>query len=437
MNSLETLSSTQMVRLNCSMIDETTSNSTGKLADAPPRAKRKMHVAQIGTAGRPVRPEGAGAIEKIIFYISKYLVETNVSVSIIDVWSRFGRMRGSNSYLFRLVPRKPNNNLLHLVKMSIFSLYSVFVVSRLTWRGQLDVVHTHTQFAVGSMVLARRLLRLRFAIVHTFHEHYLFDSLPAYWRIIELYGLRGANRVIAQTPSVGARLVRDFSIPQDKVIVIPSGIDEDGIRAFSKEPIFRQPDPSHQRTILSVGRISPRKNQLALARAAAIVHARMDDVKFILAGPLEDTQYLSELRGYIRSNDLESVVQVVGEVSSTELYRYYTNAKIFVLPSLNESSPTQALLEAMRFRVPAVVSKIGPMADLENYVPGARGLVYVNPSSPSDIADKLIMLLENTEMQEQTAEYEGRLMSTFEWGTLILRIIDVYSVAIRETRRGS
>jgi len=142
-------------------------------------------------------------------------------------------------------------------------------------------------------------------------------------------------------------------------------------------------------------RLSQQSNQLSKAINLIIIGA----------GPLED-----KIKRYIKKNRLENNVELAGWLPTTkDVARIYNQSKIMVMPSFNEGGPRVAL-EAMACKVPVITSKVGMMIDIIK--PGENGLfVYWNVK---DIAEKILLLLENEDLRKKIAENGYQTVQQFE-----------------------
>jgi glycosyltransferase involved in cell wall biosynthesis len=160
------------------------------------------------------------------------------------------------------------------------------------------------------------------------------------WRR-ELALFHQAARVILPTPEDALYARRWYSVPVEKIAVIPNFVD---VHQFvPREDVECEPG-----LIGFVGRLAEQKNVGALIEALAGVHnARL---RVIGDGPLRD-----RLRDQAASLNVE--LEMLGSVPHAELPRLLAECEIFVLPSLYEGLP-KALLEAMSAGVPVIASRV-------------------------------------------------------------------------------
>jgi glycosyltransferase involved in cell wall biosynthesis len=126
-----------------------------------------------------------------------------------------------------------------------------------------------------------------------------------------------------------------------------------------------------ERSILYVGRVHPEKGiGLLVAAFRLLVRAGLEGWRLVIVGPWESRlggggrHYYESLRR--ESRDVEQQVEWVGPLfGSGALTSYYTDARLFVYPSLAERGESFGLapLEAMACGCPALVSALGCFED--------------------------------------------------------------------------
>lgn len=156
----------------------------------------------------------------------------------------------------------------------------------------------------------------------------------------------------------------------------------------------RQSDPSRSRMIINVGRLVPQKAQYLLIEAFAMIDGkkREDWTVHILGDGEEETK----LKKLTKQKDLAHQINFLGVVKNIE--REYQKAGIFVLSSRYEGTPN-ALLEAMSFGLPCIISDSIPGADnlIED---GKTGLIFISGNA-EDLAEKIFTLMDNPKYRQQ------------------------------------
>ena len=135
-------------------------------------------------------------------------------------------------------------------------------------------------------------------------------------------------------------------------------------------------------TFVTIGRLSPEKNQARLIRAFALVHARNPLTRLVIvgAGPLK-----AELAALIRDLDLSTAVTLTGAL--TNPFRVLAAADCFVLSSDYEGAPMVILEALVLGRAVVTVA----FASVHDALPDAAGLVV--PQTDAGLAAGLTAFL--------------------------------------------
>lgn len=176
----------------------------------------------------------------------------------------------------------------------------------------------------------------------TFALYPFFDQLIAVSEALSGHNERTLARFIEGTP-VQQTFARN--------LVNLEAIQELAQRTFDDEAILEFMG-RFETTFVSVGRLSPEKNQSELLSAVAELKQQGIDVGLVLVGSgiLED-----QLHQKIIHENLSDRVLMTGQLSNP--YPVIKNADCFVLPSRHEGQPV-TLLEAMALGVPVITTKL-------------------------------------------------------------------------------
>ncbi|CAN5462159.1 hypothetical protein BH10ACT6_BH10ACT6_08050 [soil metagenome] len=201
-------------------------------------------------------------------------------------------------------------------------------------------------------------------------------SLPA---IFALY--RRFDALVSVSSELSAanaeRLGPRYGVPRERFLSARNIIDEVGSRERLREPLVdaativdaetgipsipdwveRVASERDARWFVTVGRLSPEKNQARLLDAFAIVHAGHPNTRLLLVGdgPLRD-----ELEARIRQLGLGDAVIMTGALANP--YALLAIAHCFVLSSNYEGQP-MVLLEAAVAGLPIVTVRFGSVSD--------------------------------------------------------------------------
>jgi glycosyltransferase involved in cell wall biosynthesis len=146
--------------------------------------------------------------------------------------------------------------------------------------------------------------------------------------------------------------IRAFGL-SNPVAVIPNGIDV---------PPLERPGLEPSRTVLSLGRIHPKKNLTGLIRAWASVGKR-DGWRLRIVGP-DEGGHAGELRALIAELGVADVT-VEGPVFGDGKLAAYREADLFVLSTLNENF-AMTVAEALAAGTPVISTRGAPWSGLES-----------------------------------------------------------------------
>lgn len=223
----------------------------------------------------------------------------------------------------------------------------------------LDVIHTHTEFGVGSFA---RLIAKQYNIplVHTYHtmyEEYIYYITKGYFdgaskKLVEYLTLflcdKTVEELIVPTKKTYDLFKEKYKVKRD-VHIIPSGID---VTRFYRENINKKELENLKKElnikkddfiILYVGRIAKEKNIEFLINNLKDISKKIPKTKMVIVGDGPD---MNDLALLVRKNKLDKKVIFTGKVPWNDIPKYYQLANVFVTSSKTE---TQGLtvIEAM------------------------------------------------------------------------------------------
>ncbi len=210
----------------------------------------------------------------------------------------------------------------------------------------------------------------------------------------------------------------EFGIPQEKLKVIPVGIDTKRYEVVcSKE--------KDTVTLLFVGRIARNRKVENLIKALKGIN---DGVELALVGSEEKTSsvspggYLKDLIALARSLGIEGRVHFVGPRFDDALVGCYCSADIFVYTSKYESFG-QPLLEAAAAGLPVISTPVGVAKELIR--DGETGYL-VEFDNPLMIADKVNALLDEQVRGKCGKHIKELVKNNFAWAGIIDEYVRIY-----------
>ncbi|WP_161569351.1 glycosyltransferase family 4 protein [Halapricum salinum] len=229
--------------------------------------------------------------------------------------------------------------------------------------------------------------------------------------------LKTAESVVTVSEFTKQELMDKIGVDGTKIRVVHNAIDD----------IFFDPEGSKQTAVpdeylLYVGGTHKRKNIDGVIEAFRTLK-RKDKIphKLLLVGPGPRSTYQGT------GIDWESIqndpdIVTVGYVDQRELKYIYENAETFVFPSYYEGFGLPPL-EAMACETPVVASNRAALPEVLG-----EAAEYVDPDSPSDIANGITTLLDDPELRATRVREGKERAERFRWD----RTIDQYQEILED-----
>lgn len=175
--------------------------------------------------------------------------------------------------------------------------------------------------------------------------------------------------------------------------------------------------------LLFIGTIEQRKNLMTLIRAFEKVRDYRK-LQLVLVG--KPGYGFSKVDRYLSDHRLKGEVILTGYVSEEEKIALYDSATTFVYPSLYEGFGIP-LVEAMVRKVPIVASRIPSTEE----VAGEAALYYSgDPLNHETLAESILMLLENENLQQNLVKEGLKRAQEFSWEKVGKRYLQAYQEAL-------
>ena len=263
----------------------------------------------------------------------------------------------------RLIENDINVEIIHTMKRNILFIndfISVFKIYRLIKKFNPDIVETHTAKAGAIGRIAAFIARVPI-VIHTFHGHvfhnYFSRVITKIFIIIEKVLSVVTHKIIVLSERQYNDIVHEYKIaPENKVIVIPLGIDLERFLSIEKSDNIKHELDLNRDDILiaSVGRLVSVKNIRMLIDVVKKLHNKDHRYHLCLIGDGEERTELELM------SDSE-YIHFLGW--RTDLENIYSGVEIVALTSLNEGTPI-AIIEAMASGVPVVSTNVGGVGDV-------------------------------------------------------------------------
>ncbi len=218
----------------------------------------------------------------------------------------------------------------------------------------------------------------------------------------------------------GARLreeaVRTLSIAPRKVHVAPHPPLTYFLDLAKKNRCVKPTDNVFR--VLFYGRLQEYKGLRYLLQAAPLVHAKVQNVRFVIAGAGDD---FSIYQRYVQD---PSIIELRDRfISEIETAWLFAAADVLALPYI-EASQSGVLMIAVPFGLPIVATEVGELPDVVRSL--GIGLV-VPPKNSYSLASQIIELAANANLRKQCSENAAKGMAgIYSRDTLSSQLIGIY-----------
>jgi len=214
---------------------------------------------------------------------------------------------------------------------------------------------------------------------------------------------------------------------QLEIIFVGLDLKELEVKQSKKELRKEFNIPENQFVLLSVGRhVSRKKFDLVIKAVDKIKKLKLSlDIKYILIGDGQETQYLKNLTNQL---NLENHVEFLGSCDLEKRNKFYKLSDIFLMPVETKVNSIEGFgivfLEANYYKVPAIGTATGGI--VEAIVDGETGLL-IKPNDLNDLVEKILYLYENENVRKKMGEKgHYRAINEFSWQKIVDDYIRVF-----------
>jgi glycosyltransferase involved in cell wall biosynthesis len=204
--------------------------------------------------------------------------------------------------------------------------------------------------------------------------------------LAQRFAYRTAHRVVANSLAAAEQLGRE-GVPDERIVVIPNGIDVDAFATRSAAPEAVGP-VSRSPVITMVANLRPEKGHDVLLRAARHVLQRVPEARLRFVG---DGPTRGRLVDLATSLGIGHAVEFLGH--REDVPALLLDSAVYAFPSKTEAFPN-GLIEGMAAGLPVVASAVGGMLELVDH--GHNGLL-VPPGDEQALAVAILRLLSDTD----------------------------------------
>lgn len=376
----------------------------------------RRRVMMLGLRGVP---DLQGGIEKHVEMLGQELAVRGWDVEVLGR-SRYLEGKGAFAWRgIRVTPLWAPRSI--LLEAFVHTLYGVFHAAI----RRPDILHIHA-IGPGLLVPLARLLGLKVVLTHHGYDYDREKWSPTAKRVLKLgerLSMTFANARIAVSRDIAETMKHRYGtgiahIPNG-VTVRPSLVGKATLDRFGLQ---------RRRYIVMVARFVPEKRQTDLI--AAFGKLKPAGWKLVLVGGADHS-------GTVYAKEIEAMaarvpnVVLTGFQSGEDLAALFSQAGLFVLPSLHEGMPI-SLLEALSYGLPVLASDI--VANHEVDLPPED---YFPAGDVESLTEALARKIAEPFGQENALKRIREVEKTYAWSSITRSTLDVYrSVTARGKTRG-
>ena len=286
---------------------------------------------------------------------------------------------------------------------------------------KFDVIHyTHSNPPLTFFTAGAKNVCLITTLGPVTHPQYYPLASRYIARIAKLVNKR-MDIIITESEAEKKEIVKFLRVPEGKVRVIPSGIDEIYLPLPKLDEIKNELLTKYKINkpyILHVGAYRPVKNGPALIKAFAELKKRGMQHKLVLVG--KPAQKFDVVLKLIKEFALEDEVIMTGFTRYEDLPKLYNAADLFALPSFKESFP-HVLVEALACGCPVVTSNIDCMIEIA----GDAG-VAVDPHNSDNLAEAMYRVLTDGGLRQNLKKKALARAGLYSWERCARETLKVY-----------
>ncbi|MCK4818093.1 glycosyltransferase family 4 protein, partial [bacterium] len=220
--------------------------------------------------------------------------------------------------------------------------------------------------------------------------YYIFK--PLFYKF-EGHIYKKASKIIALSNYTASLIQKQFKISEEKIVVIPFPVDTAKFKPNDNSDRSIEDD-----FIIMVGRITdPRKNIRLLLDSFSIIKKQFPEIELIIIG---DNRQSSQVEKLCDKLGIRESIRFLGTLPNEETIKYFTHAKVSILPSYQEGLGI-VVLESMACGTPVVSTKCGGPEEL--IINGENGYLVEN-NNPVDLAGAVCEILKDTVLRRKMSK---------------------------------
>lgn len=303
--------------------------------------------------------------------------------------------------------------------------FSSFPINLFKKGGESKKVYSHLSLSFEEFKNRNRQKR------RIFHPFYSLNIMLR--KKMERFNLSKCEKIIVLSQYSKNKLIRTYSIQEEKICLIPGGVDLNHFRSSQtqEENRAKLQIPRDKIVLLTIRNLVPRMGIENLINSMQIVKGEINNVFLLIGGEgiLNNT-----LQDLIKKLNLKDSIKLCGFIKEELLPLYYQTADFFILPTVALEGFGLVTVEAMACGTPVLGTPVGGTREILNQFDPGFLFKDTNPESIAElILEKYNTYKDNPDAYERLSQ-KCRIFveQNFSWENNVNRIESLFSQLVSD-----
>ena len=277
-----------------------------------------------------------------------------------------------------------------------------------------DIIHVRSRVPAWLVYFANKSLKIK--VVSTVHG---FNSVGFYSSIMQK-----SDTVICVSNSIKEYIQKHYQTSEDKITVIPRGIDLELFNPKNIDEIFienfkKEFNLKDKFIVSSVGRVTQLKDYETFIKAILLVKKEIPNIIGLIVGGVRSDKedYLNSLKSLIKELSLEENIIFTGSQSKIE--QIYALSDVVISRSKKPESFGRAVAEAICMNKPVIATNHGGVKDI--IIENINGFFF-EVGNDKELANNIL------KSKKLSFDGYGYISNNFSLENMLDKTIEVYTI---------